>query len=108
MDAAEETLKGSTETLTQYQRIRESECLSQFLLSLNESFLSLRTQVLAMTPPPNLCRVFQLVIQDESQSQVGLERAWSVDAMAFVGTPTAEHQKIAEKMNEQLRQGYEK
>uniref|UniRef100_A0A803P4N1 CCHC-type domain-containing protein n=1 Tax=Cannabis sativa TaxID=3483 RepID=A0A803P4N1_CANSA len=43
----------------------------QFLTGLNESFASVRAQILLIEPIPNLSRVFAMIIQEERQRSLG-------------------------------------
>lgn len=67
LEAVEEKLEGPDSTLQQYQAIREREKITRFLLILNESYLSFRSQILTMEPTPTLGRIYQLAVQEESQ-----------------------------------------
>jgi len=67
LEAAEEKLIGLEETLQQYKRIKDREKATRFLLILNDSYLTFRSQILAMEPPPPIGRIFQLAVQEESQ-----------------------------------------
>ncbi|XP_061351894.1 uncharacterized protein LOC133296862 [Gastrolobium bilobum] len=42
----------------------------QFLMGLNDSFSSVRAQILLMEPLPQLSRIFSLVLQEEKQRQI--------------------------------------
>lgn len=84
LDMAKEMLERPMETISRYQKIRDWDRLSNFLLGLNKSFLAFRTQILASSPPPTLCRTFQLAVQDESQRQITSEGNRLADGMAFV------------------------
>lgn len=67
LEAAEEKLEGSESTLQQYKAIKDREKATRFLLILNDSHLTFRSQILAMEPPPTLGRIFQLAVQEENQ-----------------------------------------
>lgn len=67
LESAEEELEGPETTLAQYRKIREREKVTRFLLILNESFSSFRSQILAMDPVPSLGRIYQLAVQEENQ-----------------------------------------
>ncbi|KAA8515099.1 hypothetical protein F0562_018114 [Nyssa sinensis] len=49
------------------QQQADDEKVFQFLLSLNDSFASLRTQILAMDPLPPIGKVFSILFQEEQQ-----------------------------------------
>ncbi|XP_035542195.1 uncharacterized protein LOC118344843 [Juglans regia] len=59
-------LKQST-NLTALQQQADDEQVFQFLLGLNDSFASLRTQILAMDPLPPISKVFSILFQEEQQ-----------------------------------------
>ena len=44
----------------------------QFLMELNESFSTIRGQILSMDPFPSITKVFALVVQEEKQKEVGV------------------------------------
>ncbi|XP_028183438.1 uncharacterized protein LOC114370325 [Glycine soja] len=47
------------------------EYAMQFLMGLNESFSTIRGQILSMDPFPSVTKVFALVVQEEKQKEVG-------------------------------------
>ncbi|XP_061345104.1 uncharacterized protein LOC133290959 [Gastrolobium bilobum] len=49
---------------------QQQDYAMQFLMGLNDSFSSIRAQILLMEPLPQLSRVFSLVIQEERQRQI--------------------------------------
>ncbi|XP_042968977.1 uncharacterized protein LOC122301646 [Carya illinoinensis] len=53
--------------LKDLQKQVEDEQVFQFLLGLNDSFASLRTQILAMDPLPSISKVFSILFQEEQQ-----------------------------------------
>lgn len=64
---AEEKLEGPELTLRQYKNIKDREKVMHFLLSLNDSYLPFRSQILPMEPMPLLGQIYQFTIQEESQ-----------------------------------------
>lgn len=54
LKAVEEKLEGPESTLKQYKQIKEREKATRFLLILNESYLTFRSQILAMDPMPSI------------------------------------------------------
>ena len=56
-----------TKTLEKY----EQRCVMQFLMDLNESFASVRGQILLMDPMPPINKVFSLIRQEERQGSIG-------------------------------------
>lgn len=83
LEAIEEKLEGLDLTLQQYRTIREREKITRFLLILNESYQSFRSQILVMEPMPTLGRIYQLAVQEESQRFVGSDLQKSGDEMAL-------------------------
>lgn len=49
----------------------ESEFVMIFLMGLNDSYSSVRAQILLMNPIPNITKVFSLIIQEERQRIAG-------------------------------------
>jgi hypothetical protein len=56
-----------SKTLEKY----EQRCVMQFLMGLNESFATVRGQILLMDPMPPINKVFSLVRQEERQRSIG-------------------------------------
>ena len=50
---------------------QEEECTMNFLLGLNESFATVRGQILLMKPLPSLKQVFSLITHEVKQRRVG-------------------------------------
>jgi hypothetical protein len=48
------------------------EYIFQFLMSLNESFSNIRSQILLIDPLPSINKVFSLIVQEESQREIFL------------------------------------
>lgn len=67
MESAEEKFNWPEPILQQYKIMREREKAIRFLLILNETYLSFRSQILTMDPMPNLGQIYQLAVQEESQ-----------------------------------------
>ncbi|KAL8128450.1 hypothetical protein V2J09_017605 [Rumex salicifolius] len=55
----------------------------QFLVGLNDSYNSVRTNVLMMKPVPTLAEVYQLVLQDESQRELRSTPSVASDSTAL-------------------------
>ena len=47
------------------------DCVMSFLMGLNETYNTVRGQILLMDPIPSLGKVFSLLLQDEKQRKVG-------------------------------------
>ncbi|WJZ85554.1 hypothetical protein VitviT2T_005081 [Vitis vinifera] len=52
---------------------REEDRLMQFLMGLNESYKAVRSNILMMSPLPNVRQAYSLIIQEEMQRQVSSE-----------------------------------
>ncbi|PNX84751.1 hypothetical protein L195_g040814, partial [Trifolium pratense] len=52
---------------------REEDRLMQFLMGLNDTYSTVRTNILMMSPLPNVRQAYSLVIQDETQRQMSSE-----------------------------------
>jgi ribosomal protein L21 len=52
---------------------REEDRLMQFLMGLNESYSTVRNNILMMSPLPNVRQAYSLVIQEETQRQMTSE-----------------------------------
>ncbi|KHN13718.1 hypothetical protein glysoja_047572, partial [Glycine soja] len=65
------------------------EYAMQFLMRLNESFSTLRGQILSMDPFPILTKVFSLVVQEEKQKEVGASTSASEVSHAFALKPSS-------------------
>ena len=70
---------GSMTARVEYQ---EEECTMNFLMGLNESFATVRGQILLMKPLPSLNQVFSLITQEEKQRRVG-SNAIAVESAAL-------------------------
>ncbi|KAK2993289.1 hypothetical protein RJ640_022128 [Escallonia rubra] len=49
---------------------REEDCLMQFLMGLHDTYNVVRTNILMMSPLPNVQQAYSLVIQEETQRQM--------------------------------------
>ncbi|KAL4644581.1 hypothetical protein ACB092_02G175200 [Castanea dentata] len=78
---------GSMVARVKYQ---EEECTMNFLMGLNESFATVKGQILLMKPLPSLNQVFSLIIQEEKQRRVG-SNAIAIESAAifFRGSNTS-------------------
>ena len=52
---------------------REEDWMIQFLMGLNDIYYVIRTNILMMSPLPNVRQAYSLVIQDETQRQMTSE-----------------------------------
>ncbi|RVW14960.1 Retrovirus-related Pol polyprotein from transposon RE1 [Vitis vinifera] len=52
---------------------REEDRLMQFLMGLNESYKAVRSNILMMSPLPNVRQAYSLIVQEEMQRQVSSE-----------------------------------
>ncbi|XP_061375054.1 uncharacterized protein LOC133317230 [Gastrolobium bilobum] len=51
---------------------REQDHVLQFLIGLNDSFSSVRAQILLLEPLPSLAKVFSMILQEERQRQLSI------------------------------------
>ena len=69
-----------------------------FLIGLNETYASVRGQILIMDPVPPLSKVFSLILQDEKKRKVGAAKKMQLDtAVALASTLTAKNVKKFKK-----------
>ena len=71
------------------------ECVMSFLMGLNDTYTSVRGQILIMDPVPSLSKVFSLLLQDEKQRKVSK-------------TPITEASALAVKNNGSFAKGFNK
>ncbi|XP_073302898.1 uncharacterized protein [Primulina huaijiensis] len=69
-----ETLSCSCGGLEKLNQRDEKEKVMQFLMGLNDSYAAIRGQILLMQPLPDTRRVYSLILQQEKQVQVSLNR----------------------------------
>lgn len=62
----------------------QTEYVMRFLMGLNDSFSSIRGQIVSADSVPPMTKVFSLIIQDETQKEVGTASAPSADTHTFV------------------------
>ena len=89
---------GSMAARVEYQ---EKECTMNFLIGFNESFATVRGQILLMKPLPSLKQVFSLITQEVKQRRVG-SNAIAVESAALFsrGTNTSSNKgNYASKYN---------
>lgn len=56
-----------------------------FLMRLNDTYASVRGQILLMDPIPSLSKVFSLLLQDEKKRKVGAVKKILTDTVAALG-----------------------
>ncbi|KAA8538653.1 hypothetical protein F0562_028261 [Nyssa sinensis] len=78
--------KDMSTDLKALQQRADDEKVFQFLLGLNDSFASLRTQILVMDPLPPIGKVFSILFQEEQQRLLNI-RPSSLETMAMA-SPT--------------------
>lgn len=87
LEAAEERLEVPETTLRQYKEIKEREKATRFLLMLNDSYSSFRSQILAMESAPSLNRIYQLAILEESRRLTASEHARIGEGVTLAAFP---------------------
>ena len=60
-----------------------------FLIGLNETYASVRGQILIMDPVPPWSKVFSLILQDEKQRKVGAAKEMQLDTAAALASTLA-------------------
>ena len=69
-----------------------------FLMGLNETYATVRGQILLMDPVPPLSKVFSLILQDEKQRKVGVAKKIQIDtADALASVLATKNVKNAKK-----------
>ncbi|KAL0008517.1 hypothetical protein SO802_010019 [Lithocarpus litseifolius] len=67
--------KGLWDELSDYRTCscghQVQECTMSFLMGLNDTYATMRGQILLMDPIPSLSKIFSLLLQDEKQRKVG-------------------------------------
>jgi len=54
----------------EHQIEKEEDKLMQFLMGLNDSFKKFRSNILVMSPLPNVRQAYSLIVQEETQQQM--------------------------------------
>ncbi|KAK1416343.1 hypothetical protein QVD17_32133 [Tagetes erecta] len=65
------------------EQLKEKERIFEFLMGLDDQFGVIRTQILAMTPTPNLSTSYHLVAEDEQQRAITTTKRPTQEATAF-------------------------
>lgn len=76
---------------------KEEDKLMQFLMGLNESYKTVRSNILMMSPLPNVRQAYSLIIQEETQRQMTSESTESFSIAAAVQNRTT-HTKFKDKV----------
>ncbi|XP_030924704.1 uncharacterized protein LOC115951685 [Quercus lobata] len=91
--------KGLWDELSEYRTCscghQAEECVMSFLMGLNDTYTTVRGQILLMDPIPSLSKVFSPLVQDEKQRKVSK-------------TPTTEASALAVKNNGSFVKGSNK
>ncbi|CAM8944481.1 unnamed protein product [Rhodiola kirilowii] len=69
--------------VSELQVERREEAVHQFLMGLDDAYGTLRFQILAQDPLPELNRVYYLVVQEERHRTISTERTSTQDDVAF-------------------------
>ena len=79
---------------------REEDRLMQFLMGLNESYKAVRSNILMMSPLPNVRQAYSLIVQEEMQRQVSSEPTKNFSITAAVpGKGGNPRQKMCDHCN---------
>lgn len=65
-----------------YVEYDQQHRLLQFLMGLNESYTSIRSQILMMSPLPSVGQAFSIISQEESHRSISSDAVYPVDASA--------------------------
>ena len=64
-------------------RYAQEQKIIQFLMGLNESYTSVRGNILMMTPLPSLSQIYSLLVQEERQRQVRQGNQFQIESASF-------------------------
>nr|XP_009603374.1 uncharacterized protein LOC104098360 [Nicotiana tomentosiformis] len=70
----------------------EEDRLHHFLMGLNEVYVSVRSNLLMMQPPPTLDSAYNILLQDERQRQINSNSQFGPDSTAFTAKVNLNHQ----------------
>lgn len=62
---------------------QQQEYVMQFLMGLNESYISIRSQILRVDPMPSTNQVFSLVIQEQNQRNINSNSLHRIEPAAL-------------------------
>ncbi|KAH9672059.1 retrotran gag 3 domain-containing protein [Citrus sinensis] len=71
------------ETSNELQGLLETEKVFQFLMGLNDSYSSVRSQILAMEPLPNVGKAYSIIHQEERQRLLHVSSQPSIESTAL-------------------------
>ncbi|XP_019266285.1 PREDICTED: uncharacterized protein LOC109243759 [Nicotiana attenuata] len=71
---------------------KEEDRLHQFLMGLNEVYVSVRRNLLMMQPSPTLDSAYNILLQDERQRQINSNSQFGPDSAAFTAKINLNHQ----------------
>ncbi|XP_070011244.1 uncharacterized protein [Nicotiana sylvestris] len=83
------TSHGSTCTCAAKAGIKkeeEEDRLHQFLVGLNDTYISVRSNLLMMQPPPSLDSAYNTLLQDERQRQINSSSQFNLESASFNAT----------------------
>ncbi|XP_070015971.1 uncharacterized protein [Nicotiana sylvestris] len=69
-------------------KVDEENKVHQFLIGLNEAYITVRSNILMMNPPPSLDNVYNILLQDEKQRQVIPNAYFTPDLASFNANAT--------------------
>ncbi|XP_016502890.1 uncharacterized protein LOC107821015 [Nicotiana tabacum] len=65
------------------QKEEEEDRLHQFLMGLNDTYISVRSNLLMMQPPPSLDSAYNILLQDERQRQINPSSQFNPESTSF-------------------------
>lgn len=69
--------------MKEWMTYQQQEYVMQFLMGLNDSYSTIRGQILMITPLPSVSKVFNLVVQEERQRSIVPISSAPADSLAF-------------------------
>ncbi|KAK4726284.1 hypothetical protein R3W88_031201 [Solanum pinnatisectum] len=64
--------------------MRDEEKVFDFLIGLDDTFSTVRSQILSVDPLPNLGRAYAITTQEEKQRSVAVNRISTIEATALL------------------------
>lgn len=75
---------GCTCTLTQkFLKLQQDQRLIEFLMKLHENFAQIRSNILMMTPLPNISQAYRIFVAEQKHKEIGKQSPVSNEALGF-------------------------
>ncbi|XP_078178710.1 uncharacterized protein LOC144572939 [Carex rostrata] len=75
--------------------LQQQEKLFQFLMGLNESYATVRSQVLTMDPLPSVNKIYSLALQEEEQRNLCIAATQPLEAVAMATSMKEIEQQVS-------------